>query len=71
MKKPTAKVIWNEGHWLDRAEEARAAAENIRTPECKRIMCEIARSYEHLARLSTDFKEAAVTPPLPAKDPKT
>jgi len=67
-----AKLIWNEGYWLDRAEEARAAAGNIRTPECRRIMCEIAKSYEHLAKLSHDFSRAAMTPPEPPKaDPKT
>ena len=71
MKKSTAKVIWNQGHWLDRAEEARAAAGNLRNPECRRIMCEIAKSYDHLAKLSKDFNRAARTPPVPEKtDPK-
>lgn len=71
MKKPMAKLIWAENYWHDRAEEARAAAGNIRNPECRRIMREIARSYEHLAKLSRDFNETAMAPPAPAKaDPK-
>ena len=60
--KPTAKLIWNKTYWLDRAEEARTIASDIRNPECKRIMADIAASYEHLARLTHDFKSAAMTP---------
>ncbi len=70
-KKSGHKLIWDEGHWLNRAGEARTAAENIRNPECKRIMREIAESYDHLAKLSKDFNRAARIPPAPAQaDPK-
>jgi hypothetical protein len=61
--RPPAKLIWNEDHWLDRAEEARAKAAGIRNPECRRIMTELAATYEHLARLTADFKAAAGTTP--------
>ena len=60
--KPTAKLIWNKTYWLNRAEEARAIATEIRNPECKRIMVEIAASYDHLATLTDDFQSAAMTP---------
>jgi len=62
MTKPTAKLIWNKTYWLDRAEEARAIATEIRNPECRRIMVEIAASYNHLATLTDDFQCAAMTP---------
>jgi len=60
--KPTTKLIWHEGYWRDRAEEARAISEEIRNPECRRIMREIASSYEYLARLTNDFQNAAMAP---------
>ena len=60
--KPTAKLIWDKTYWLDRGEEARAIASEIRNPECKRIMAEIAASYDRLARLTDDFHSAARTP---------
>jgi len=62
MAKPTAKLIWDQTYWLDRAEEARAIATEIRNPECRRIMVEIAASYDHLAALTCDFQCAAMTP---------
>jgi len=68
LKKIIAKLIWDEGHWLDRAEQARAAAGNIRNPECRRIMGEIAKSYDHLAKLSKDFTRAAGTSKADPKD---
>ena len=62
MTKPTAKLVWNKTYWLNRAEEARAIATEIRNPECKRIMVEIAASYDRLAGLTDDFHSAARTP---------
>jgi DNA-directed RNA polymerase subunit N (RpoN/RPB10) len=57
-KKP-AKLIWDEAYWLDRAEEARTLLEDIRHPECRRIMSEMAESYERLAEQTKRFREAA------------
>jgi hypothetical protein len=61
-QKPMIKLIWNEGYWLDRAEEALAISADISNPECKRIMRELAATYEHVARLTAEFKSAAGTP---------
>jgi hypothetical protein len=60
--KPTAKLIRDKAYWLDRAEEARAIAAVIRNPDCKRIMVEIAASYDRLASLTGDFQGAAMMP---------
>jgi hypothetical protein len=53
------KLIWNEPYWDHRAEQARAAADSLRDPECKRIMVEIAASYEQLGNLTRAFRSAA------------
>jgi hypothetical protein len=58
-QRPMPKLIWDEDYWLHRAEEARAMASEIRNPECRRIMVEIADSYERLAQQSKDFVSAA------------
>jgi len=63
-QKPMIKLIRNEVYWRDRAEEALAISADIRDPECKRIMQELAATYERLARLTADFKSAAGTPAL-------
>lgn len=59
MPMKEAKLIWNEGYWSDRAEEARATSETMQNPECQRIMREIADSYALLARLTRQFHDAA------------
>ena len=38
-------------HWLDRAKEARALAEQMNDPEAKRTMLKNADDYERLAQL--------------------
>lgn len=53
------KIIWNEMHWLRRAEDARTALGHIRNPECRAIVRRIADTYEQLAALSADFTNAA------------
>jgi hypothetical protein len=40
----------NAQHWRDRAEEARANAEQMNDPEAKRQMYEIAGGHERLAQ---------------------
>ena len=39
-------------HWRDPANEARAQAEQISSPEAKRQLLKIAEAYEQLARLA-------------------
>ena len=41
--------INNPKHWLDRAKEARALAEQMSDPEAKRTMLKNADDYERLA----------------------
>ena len=46
-----AKIPINDPkHWRDRAEEARAVAEEMTDPDSKRKMLRIADDYEELAR---------------------
>ena len=45
----TARLINDPKHWRDRAEEARAHADEMNDPEAKRQMQEIARGYDRLA----------------------
>jgi hypothetical protein len=54
------KLIWDEEYWRHCAEEARSFAVDIRHPECKRIMDDIAKSYDRLAELSLEFRGTAV-----------
>jgi hypothetical protein len=42
--------INDPNHWLDRAKEARALAEQIDDPEVKRTMLKNADDYERLAK---------------------
>jgi len=49
---------WDDAYFLQRAKDARAMAEEIRHPECKRIMRGIAESYEHMARQTKEFQRA-------------
>jgi hypothetical protein len=39
-------MIWKESYWANRAEQARATVESIRNPECRRIVREIAVSFD-------------------------
>jgi hypothetical protein len=59
-KKQMVKLIWDEDYWRHRAEEARRIEEQIRNPECKRIMRKIAQSYDRLALHTKDFQKAAI-----------
>ena len=45
-----APLLNDARHWQDRANESRSVAETLSDPEAKRVMLEIADSYELLAR---------------------
>lgn len=45
--------------WRKRAEEARTIAAGMRDPETKRIMLDLAASYDALAKRAEDRKRAA------------
>jgi hypothetical protein len=49
MAKLPLELLNNVEHWRDRAEEARVHAEQMNDPEAKRMMLEIAKSYDKLA----------------------
>jgi hypothetical protein len=40
----------DEEYWLERARDARIQADQLTTPEAKRIMLEIAAGYQRLAQ---------------------
>ena len=63
--KPLPRLTLDEQYLLYRAEEARTMADEIRHPECKRIMTGIAESYEYLARQTEEFRRAVGTPGSP------
>ena len=48
-------------HWLNRAEEARSVTEQMTDLESKRMMVDIAREYERLAKRAEE--RAAKLPP--------
>jgi len=56
------KLIWSEQHWLFRAEEARTMLDDIKNPECRKIMSDIAETYARLATLTAGFHRAAGKP---------
>jgi len=45
--------------WRKRAEEIRTIADGMRDPEAKRFMPDLAKSYEVIAKLAEDRKNAA------------
>jgi hypothetical protein len=44
--------------WRDHAEETLAIAEQMRDPECKRILLDIALAYAELARVAQAYQRA-------------
>ena len=45
-----SNLLDNPEQWRKRAEEARTIASGMRDPECKRMMLDVAASYEILAQ---------------------
>jgi len=62
VTKSMPKLIGDERYWAERAEEARAVCDSIRNPECRRIMGEIALSYD-VGSVIEGFNSATLTPP--------
>ena len=54
----------NPKHWRERASEARAIADQVNEPEAKRMMLEIAQTYEQLAERA----EARAARPSPKSE---
>jgi hypothetical protein len=49
MAKMSLELLNNVKHWQDRAEEARVHAAQLTDPEARRMMLEVANSYDKLA----------------------
>jgi len=41
-------------YWIERAREAQAAAEQLTTPQAKRIMLEVAAGYQRMAQFTEE-----------------
>jgi len=48
-------------YWFERAREAQAAAEQLTTPEARRILLEVAAGYQRMAQFT---EERTGRPPL-------
>ena len=46
------RLFNNEKHWRDRAEETRSRADQMKDPEARRILLDIAAGYARLAELA-------------------
>ena len=57
----------NQTHWLQRAQEARAMAEQLADREARQAMLEIAENYEKIAKRA-EAREVGV--PMPASPQK-
>ena len=54
-------IIYDAKHWRDRAEEARAMADQLADLPAKQAMLEVAVGYERLAQRATARKQAATS----------
>ena len=53
-----SNLLYNVEYWLARVAEARAIADQMQDPETKRVMLDIAKSYEELARHAARLRQA-------------
>ena len=56
-------VLDDPQHWLDRAEEMRRLAEDMKEPETRRMMLSIAEGYDKLAKRAKERASKATNPP--------
>jgi hypothetical protein len=54
-----AKYLFSAQHWRARAAEARSVAEQIKDPQARRIMLEIATSYDKLVDRAAKKEQAS------------
>jgi hypothetical protein len=54
MLRASSQLLNNVEHWEARAEEARVQAEQLDGPEVKRMMLDIAESYDKLAKYAAE-----------------
>ena len=66
--RPMPKLIWDPDYWSFRAEEARTIQSGKVHPECRRSMNDIAASYDCLAKLNVEFREAALAAGAPKRE---
>jgi hypothetical protein len=52
------KIVYDTAYWQERADEARARAENTHSPGIREEMLKIAVAYERLARRAKAAKSA-------------
>jgi len=63
-------ILDDPQHWLDRAEEMRRLAEDMREPETRRMMLSIAEGYDKLAKRAKEraSQNLNVAKAVPNKD---
>jgi hypothetical protein len=59
---PTVPLLHDAKHWRDRAQEARAQAEQMSDPQAKSDMLGIADGYERLAMRAEERLASSVRP---------
>jgi hypothetical protein len=60
MAQMSVGLFNNTKHWQERAEEARVHADQLTDPEAKRMMLEIAESYQRFAKRAQEQQLSAV-----------
>jgi hypothetical protein len=62
-------ILDNPAHWRARAEESRALAEELHEPEARRLMLQVAESYDRLANNADKRWAEKVAPTLVPRGP--
>jgi hypothetical protein len=62
MSQMSVGLFNNTKHWQERAEEARVHAEQLTDPEAKRMMLEIAESYQRFVKRAQERQLSAGPP---------
>jgi hypothetical protein len=61
MAKIPLELLSNVKHWQDRAEKARVHADQISDPEARRMMLDVAASYDKLANRAEQRKPSGTS----------